>query len=66
MADKMIEELADVVKARVLWAVIPCRAALGIDERRMAEIVTWAAENVSVDVRAIVERYLHDDERRAQ
>ena len=41
----MIEEIADVVKARVLWAVIPSRAALGIDERQLAEIVTWAAEN---------------------
>ncbi len=55
--ETMIEEIAQVVQARVLWALIPSRAALGFTNARLAEIASWAADNVTADVRSIVSRH---------
>ena len=51
-------EIAQLVSARLLWAVLPARHALNLEGRTdLADLVSWAVGNVTEDVRTILIRY---------
>jgi hypothetical protein len=61
--EKLITDISRLMAARLLWVVLPARRELGLcGKQRLAELVTWATDNVSEDVRAIVDRYEVRDE----
>ncbi len=52
------DELADVITARLLWALLPARHALGLQgQESLAEIVSWACNNIDQDVETILGKY---------
>ena len=56
--EQLRDELAGVVTARLLWALLPARHALGLQgQERLAEIVSWAGNNIDQDVAAILDNY---------
>lgn len=58
LRQSLVDEVSQIVKIRLLWALLPSSRALKLDGAdRIAEIVTWALARVDEDIAAVLERY---------
>ena len=56
--DRLVEDLTRLLSARLLWALLPARRALSIqNEEAVGNLVSWAAHNMSSDISTTLERY---------
>ncbi len=56
--EQLQKELGGLFTARLLWAVLPARHALGLQgQDSLAELVGWATNNIDQDVKAILDNY---------